>query len=91
MKLKKAVGYSGSEYITNHKKKETFCGIFQQKAKKEVGQNSILRLEEMEELGLLLLLLSKFCAETMYSDKESIAKIQSLKQVWEKLRNPKAE
>lgn len=49
----------------------------------------ILKLDEMEELGFLLLLLSKFCAETMFLDKESFGEIQSLKQVWEKMRNPK--
>lgn len=44
-----------------------------------------LKLEEMEELGFLFLLLSKFCRETMRMDKESYAKIQNLKKVWENL------
>ena len=34
-----------------------------------------LKLEEMEELGFLFLLLSKFCGETMWMDRESFAKI----------------
>jgi len=50
-----------------------------------------LKLEEMEELGLLFLLLSKFCGETMWMDKESFTKIQNLKEVWENLQaNPKS-
>ena|SRR4030067_2352690 len=44
-----------------------------------------LKLEEMEEVGLLLLLLSKFCAPTIFMDKKSFAKIQNFKQAWENL------
>jgi len=51
----------------------------------------ILKLEEMEELGLLLLLLSKFCTEKIYMDRESFNKIQSLKQVWEMCRPQKIQ
>jgi hypothetical protein len=46
----------------------------------------ILKLEEMEELGFLFLLLSKFCGETLWMDRESFAKIQNLKKVWENLQ-----
>ena len=44
-----------------------------------------LTLEEMEELGLLFLLVSRFCEETMWMSKESFAKIRNLKKVWESL------
>jgi len=44
-----------------------------------------LKLEEMEELGLLFLLLSRFCGETMWMDKKSFSKIRNLLKVWENL------
>jgi len=44
-----------------------------------------LTIEEMEELGLLFLLVSRFCEETMWMNKESFTKIQNLKKVWEHL------
>jgi hypothetical protein len=44
-----------------------------------------LTLDEMEQLGLLFLLVSRFCEETMWMNKESFTKIQNLKKVWEHL------
>jgi len=50
-----------------------------------------LKLEEMEELGLLFLLLSKFCGETMQMNRDSFTKIQNFKKVWEHLTKANLE
>ena len=50
-----------------------------------------LRLEEMEELGLLFLLLSKFCAETMWMNEKSFDRIWDFHGVWKHLTQTKLE
>lgn len=50
-----------------------------------------LKLEEMEELGLLFLLLSKFCAETMWMNRKSFSKIRNFQRVWKHLSQTKSE
>jgi hypothetical protein len=50
-----------------------------------------LTIEEMEEMGLLFLLVSRFCEETMWMNKQSSTKIQNLKKVWENLTQASPE
>lgn len=45
----------------------------------------ILTLEDMEKLGLLFLLLSKFCGNSMSMSGEAFAEIRNFKKVWEHL------
>ncbi len=45
-----------------------------------------LSLDDMEEVGLLLLILSKFCEPTMFLDRDGFSKIQNFKRVWDNLR-----
>lgn len=44
-----------------------------------------LKLEEMGELGLLFLLLSRFCSETMWMNERSFSKIRDFQRVWKQL------
>lgn len=44
-----------------------------------------LHLEDMEQLGFLFLILSKFCAETRYLNKKNFDKIQTFKKRWNRL------
>jgi len=50
-----------------------------------------LTIDEMEKLGLLFLLVSRFCEETMWMNKQNFAKIKNLKKVWEHLTQTNLE